>query len=717
VVPTVAGPPVAGRAAEAAPTGPALLEPEELLARLVAIVSARTGYPEDMLGQDLDVEADLSIDSIKRLEILGELADAIGLTDDGSLDQLEDLVEELAARKTLRGIVDFLFEHADRLGGEAGAATPAPAAATGPAGGSSNGNGETRGGAGQRGGTNGAAHAGAAGDPGGRANGGASAHPATATGAAAVGGPGAVGGARRGGDIPAAANRFVVGLHEVPLADAAPPADLTVGVSGGGRVAAALVDELTARGVTATAADAAGGGSTGTGLLVVADLLAGTAAGPAGSEPLDAPGLYARLRPALLDSDGDVVVVTPLGGGLGIDPPAPRGDGAVVPIGAGARGLVKTAALEFPDRSIRLVDVDATAPVADIARAVADEVAGVRESAAPVEVGWRGGVRRAPHPVDRHAPVAAGPAPPLTAKSVVLLTGGARGITAEVALTLARAHRCRLELVGRSALPVEDEAPTIAACPDTPGLRTALVQAGWREPRAIEAECQRLLAAREVRATLAALADAGSEVTYHQLDVRDADALAATVAGVYERHGRLDGLVHGAGMLDDHFIADKTPDAFARVFATKVGAAGTLLGSIRAATADGGWAPPAFVVLFGSIAGVCGNRGQADYAAANDALDAIAAANQGVAARVVALDWGPWSPAAGMVSSSLARLFEECGMGLIDLSDGTSVVLDELGAGAGAHQVVVARCSPELMAASLGHGRHDATVGAVPGAS
>jgi hypothetical protein len=70
-----------------------------------------------------------------------------------------------------------------------------------------------------------------------------------------------------------------------------------------------------------------------------------------------------------------------------------------------------------------------------------------------------------------------------------------------------------------------------------------------------------------------------------------------------------------------------------------------------------------------------------------------------------------------MVSSSLARLFEECGMGLIDLSDGTSVVLDELGAGAGAHQVVVARCSPELMAASLGHGRHGATRRAVPGAS
>ncbi len=125
-------------------------------------------------------------------------------------------------------------------------------------------------------------------------------------------------------------------------------------------------------------------------------------------------------------------------------------------------------------------------------------------------------------------------------------------------------------------------------------------------------------------------------------------------------------------------------------------------------------------MLFGSIAGVCGNRGQADYAAANDALDAIAAANQAAAGRVVALDWGPWSPAAGMVSDSLARLFEESGMGLVGVDDGTAVVLDEIAAagGPGPHQVVVARCTPELMAISLSHGRAAlAASGNAPGAA
>jgi len=165
--------------------------------------------------------------------------------------------------------------------------------------------------------------------------------------------------------------------------------------------------------------------------------------------------------------------------------------------------------------------------------------------------------------------------------------------------------------------------------------------------------------------------------------------------------------VHGAGVLDDHTIADKAPDAFDRVYATKVDAARTLLATVAEATGEGA-APPVFVVFFGSIAGACGNRGQVDYAAANDALDAMAAANRDLAGRVVALDWGPWAPGAGMVDESLARLFEESGMGLVHVEDGTAAVLQEIAAadrGDAPHQIVVARCSFDLMAASLSHGR------------
>ncbi|HEY7071578.1 MAG TPA: SDR family NAD(P)-dependent oxidoreductase, partial [Acidimicrobiales bacterium] len=462
----IAPAPVAAPAAPATglPSGP------ELLARLTAIVSARTGYPEDMLGPDLDVEADLSIDSIKRLEILGELADALGLSDGGSLDQLEDLVEQLAARKTLRGIVEFLVEHEDRLGGE-----PQPAPAPEPA---------------------------------------------------APDAP-----------FPAAAQRFVVGLAEAPLGEPDAQPGRAVRITGGGPVAARLADELAARGVDACAPGAAAG------LVVVTDLL---------DEAVEAPELYRRLRPLLLDTAAGLLVVTPLGGGLGIDPPAPRPDDDALPRGAGARGLVKTAALEFPERAVRLVDVDPAADVAELACILADEV---ERPGGPVEVAWRSGARRAPEARPAPVPVEPGSSP-LTRESVVLVTGGARGITARVAVALARTSGCRLELVGRTALPEGAEDPALAGAADRGELRRALIATGRREPRAVERACDRVLAEREVRATLAALDAAGTTVRYHQVDVRDRAALAAVVQSVYDDRGRLDGIVHGAGALDDHAIAD-----------------------------------------------------------------------------------------------------------------------------------------------------------------
>jgi acyl transferase domain-containing protein/NAD(P)H-dependent flavin oxidoreductase YrpB (nitropropane dioxygenase family) len=724
VIPAVEAPaaiaPVA--AAVAPPAAPATGLPSgpELLARLTAIVSARTGYPEDMLGPDLDVEADLSIDSIKRLEILGELADAIGLSDDGSLDQLEDLVEELAARKTLRGIVGFLVEHEDRLGDTP---APAPVAAAAPV----------------------------------------AALPSaeellarlTAIVSARTGYPedmlgpdldveadlsidsikrleilgelaDAIGlsddgsldqledlveelAARKtlrsivefliehedrlGGEtpppreavaFPATAQRFVVALADAPLGEPDLVPGRAVRVTGEGPVADRLVEELGVRGVEAGAPDA------GAGLVVMTDLLA---------EPLEAPELYRRLRPLLLDTAADLLVVTPLGGGLGVDPPAPRPDGGVLPVGAGARGLVKTAALEFPERAIRLVDVDPAAGEAEVARILADEVV---RPAGPVEVGWRDGCRRAP--VAMPAPVPAGPAAvPLTGESVVLVTGGARGITARVAVALARSAGCHLELVGRTALPEVDEDPALAGAADRGELRRALIATGLREPRAVERECDRVMAAREMRATVAALAAAGASYRYHQVDVRDRAALAEVVRAAYAERGRLDGVVHGAGALDDHAIADKPPERFVPVWSTKVDAARALLDGLREGLGAGHEAA-AFVAFFGSIAGVCGNRGQVDYAAANDALDTLAASHADVARRVVALDWGPWAPGAGMVSPELARVFEEGGMGLIAAEDGVAVALEEIGAAAGPHQVVIARCTADWMAAGVRHG-------------
>jgi NAD(P)-dependent dehydrogenase (short-subunit alcohol dehydrogenase family) len=206
-------------------------------------------------------------------------------------------------------------------------------------------------------------------------------------------------------------------------------------------------------------------------------------------------------------------------------------------------------------------------------------------------------------------------------------------------------------------------------------------------PREIEAEAGRLRRGSEVRATLDELRGVAASVRYHAADVRDADAVGAVLDDVYARHGRLDGVIHGAGLVEDRLVPDKSPESFARVFATKVDGARALRGRLRPGVR--------FLVLFGSVSGVFGNRGQVDYAAANDALDTLArrwAAE--LPGRVVSVDWGPWAgrggsgAGGGMISPELGREYARRGVSLIDPDAGVACLLAELAAGSGPAQVV-----------------------------
>ncbi|MDQ1360010.1 MAG: hypothetical protein QOJ44_387, partial [Acidimicrobiaceae bacterium] len=268
-------------------------------------------------------------------------------------------------------------------------------------------------------------------------------------------------------------------------------------------------------------------------------------------------------------------------------------------------------------------------------------------------------------------------------ESVVLLTGGARGITAQLAVSLATTYGCSLELVGRSPLPDVPEEPEFAAAEDATQLRQVFLGRGERKPAVIEASVARLLAAREIRSTLSAIDNAGVKASYHAVDVRDADALTRVVDSVYDRHGRLDGIVHGAGVIEDRLLADKTPESFRRVFDTKVGSAHTLVSAVRE--------PYPFLVLFTSVSGAFGNKGQVDYSAANDALAALAwSLTSQQFGPVVAVDWGPWA-GSGMVTPQLDREYARRGVGLVDPEDGVARLLDELRTSLPEPEIVLAR--------------------------
>jgi NAD(P)-dependent dehydrogenase (short-subunit alcohol dehydrogenase family) len=289
----------------------------------------------------------------------------------------------------------------------------------------------------------------------------------------------------------------------------------------------------------------------------------------------------------------------------------------------------------------------------------------------------------------------------LSERSVVLLTGGARGITSRVARGLAATAGCHVVLWGRTPLPADAEDSATAGAADAAALRRALIEAGETVPARVEAEVRRILAEREIRASLAGLRKHAASVEYSCVDVRDPGAVADAMAALKQRHGRLDGVVHGAGVLDDRLIADKTVDGFNRVWETKVDGARALAAALDPDLR--------FLVLFGSVSGVFGNRGQCDYAAANDALDTLARSWEGrFAGRVLSVDWGPWAPVDGagdgMVSDELLRSYARQGVAALHPDDGVRALLDELAHGT-EPQVVYVCAEPSAFDAAFSDGR------------
>ncbi|MGF7239591.1 MAG: SDR family NAD(P)-dependent oxidoreductase, partial [Frankia sp.] len=477
--------------------------------------------------------------------------------------------------------------------------------------------------------------------------------------------------AGRGGDKPLDGTRFAV---------------IDGGLGIGLELAALLEQHGAAVHTTSADAQAVAGhlatGAGADGIVYLAAIDRGAAAALPVSFPL--------LKAAALAGSRRLLVATGTGGAFG------RPSGEVAGPGVGLGGLVRTLAQEVPGLAVRLVDVDPKDAPDQLAGQLLTELlgsAGPFALGAPTVVGYRRGARSTPRVIERAAGAEAGD---LTARlgpdSVVLLTGGARGITARVALSLAARTGCAVELVGRTPLPTGTPDAGIAGATDAHALRRVLIAAGLRKPAEIEAKIGRILAEREITATMAALAATSAGVRYHAVDVRDGGALGAVVADIYRRHGRLDGVVHGAGILEDKLLADKTPESFARVFATKVDGAHALVEALRP---DLG-----FLVLFGSVSGVYGNRGQVDYAAANDALDALAREWSGrFAGRVVAVDWGPWAadgPAGGgMVSAELEREYARRGIALIRPDEGVAALLGEIAGPARDSQVVYMCASAE----------------------
>ena len=639
---------------------------EVLETRLVRLVSERTGYPPDMLGLDMNLEADLGIDSIKRVEILSAFERESGADEQ---NKIQAMMDQLTGVRTLQEIIDLLSGSPHPDGGDSPAEPP----------------------------------------------------PDRCSDSESV----------KGGEVVEAGGvpRFTLGIVDAPLGEISEP-DFTDRVfvitddeMGVGKELSRKLAAQNARAVLlrhrtrVSALEPNVYGADLTQASQVEEVLRNVTDrhGPIRAVvhllPLkcdsefavadlqeaqdwvrrDIKSLFNLAKSAEKDlrknNDSMFMAVTATGGTF-----SHSSESFYSPTHGGVTAFIKTLVQEWPEVQFKAIDVEPGQQATQLSGKLWNELAASDDI---VQVGYsserRFSVVPQVSPLMGDQPFEQWGIKPQS-DWVFLLTGGARGITAEISSFLARSFTPTLVLAGLSPTPVDEESSVTSGLTESADLKAALT-AKLRESQAsvrpveVEQAYRRLLREREIRQNVASLRKMGAKVEYHQVDVRNEDGFGQMIDGIYDRHGRLDAVIHGAGIIEDKLLTDKTPESFDRVLHTKTDSAFTLMRKLRPETLK-------LLLFMSSVTATFGNRGQSDYGAANGILNSLAhLLSKRWQARVVALNWGPWDKH-GMVSDEVRAQFLERGIQVIPPQAGVEAIAREIADTASSNAVVVVGDGP-----------------------
>ena len=566
----------------------------EVEEKILALLSDKTGYPADMLDTDLDLEADLGIDTVKQAEFITEVREAF------NIPRIEGL--KIADFPTIKHIIQFVIERSR----SAAAAAPPKAEE------------------------------------------------------------------KTSLEQPAAENE--VRLYETRLVTLRALPSLAavevdeVFVAGGPddlaqRVAEAMAElgnPVVKRISESSLPEDAQGKRVGVvNLFPMSDL---------GSALNKSFGLY--LSCATLFDDGPAFLVTAVSedGAFGFEEPIEQAH-----IVGCINGATKSFGREYPETRTRLLDfnpgLDADAQARTIVRSLKEGF--------PLETGVGiDGVLRIVRLIPSTGEISPSELQP---GDVVLATGGARGITAACLKHVT--DKVPLTIVIFDLSPLTDRAGKFAdySPQDWTAEKTKIIErlkrAGTKPtPVMVERELGAMQAEAEVFRTVRDLRSTGSEVMCRAMDIRDKEGMDAAVREVAELCGRVDMVIHGAGIDISRALKSKTVEQMEMVVSVKVDGMVNLLESLQRHGL-----PPRRIVGFGSVSGRFGNLAQTDYSAANDGLaHMLRRADRVMDGKASTIGWSPWADIGMATRGSVQQTLEAAGIDFVPPQTGVEFLRREL---------------------------------------
>ncbi len=619
--------------------------------KVLAIIAEKTGYPTEMLDLDLDLEADLGVDTVKQAETFTSVREAFDIPRPDSL--------ALRDYPTLRHVIGFVYTARPELKASAApvAATPQPAAL--------------------------------------------SPQPSASPVAPSSTTYDIAEADRAPRRVPTPVLRPSIDLCKPTGATLDAGSRVIVMMDRGG-VGKSLLSRLQKRGVTALtfeepptteelnerlASWLAEGPIQGVYWLVALDaepeLTSFDLAGFREATRVRVKSLFLTLR-TLYDQfkgpENFLVSATRLGGLHGYGD-----EGASAPLGGGVTGITKAFKRERIEITVKAVDFELgrkTAEPADMLIAETLFDPGV------IEVGYQDGMRFS---ITLHEqPAADGqPGMHLNHESVFVVTGAAGGITSAIVADLAAASGGTFYLLDLTPTPDPNDPQIAQFRRDREALKLSLIEelkAAGERPTPVQID--RRLAGIE-RADVAlraieAVTAAGGTAHYRSVNLLDGPSVAAVIAEVVERHAKIDVLLHAGGIEISKNMPTKEPREFDMVFDIK---ADGFFSILKAADSI----PIGATVCFSSVAGRFGNSGQPDYSAANDLLCKITSSLRRTRpqTRGIVIDWTAWGGIGMATRGSIPKIMAAAGIDMLPPEVGIPTIRRELTAGGTRGEILV----------------------------